>query len=103
GRERLGPRGDCGARLLGEQPSALRRDRDGHDVVARRIERTGDGDRGLSRDVVLGRATAEEQEDSHAGRHHVTWRTARMPTPMRNNPTSPYQSSRRPRIAWRYW
>src|SRR5262245_18255609 len=108
GRERLRSLFDHALHLVGEQPPSLGGDRDRDDLVTRRIEGFRKRYGGDALDVWLGRSTAEQQQDADATRragraHQTTWNTARIPRPMRNNPTRPYSSSVRPRIDSRYW
>ncbi len=94
--------------LTCEQPAPFGRDPDGHDVVLRGIEGAGDGYRGDAGDVVLGGLASEQDHDSATRPGHgsivahITWSTARMPSPMMNSPPRPYASSIHPRAFHTY-
>ena len=60
GGQRGGSRAISSRAASAEQPLAVGRDRDRHDLVPLRVERPGDRDRGHARHVVLGGAAAEE-------------------------------------------
>ncbi len=102
-RERVPTLGQHLLSLAGEQPTTVSGDPDGDDVVLGGIERSGDGDRGGTRNVMLGRLSTEEEHDSSARLGHpcilaqITWSTARMPRPMMKRPPRPYASSIQPR------